>query len=489
MLMEKHMAPGLCENMDYLNETLKVDQSFDIICRKIRIGGREACLAFIDGFCKDELMEKILEHFLEVEEKDMPEDAQGLSKGFVPYVEVELKAEWEEILYAILSGVPVLFVDGYEQCILIDARTYPARGVEEPEKDKVLRGSKDGFVETIVFNTALIRRRIRSPKLVMEMLRAGESSQTDIVICYMDDRVDHAFLDKIRKRIQPIRVDALTMNQESLAECLYQRKWYNPFPKFKFTERPDTAAAQALEGNIVLQVDNSPSVLILPTTVFDLVEEADDFYFPPITGTYLRLTRLLIAILTYLLTPTFLLFMQYPQWLPEGFDFIRVRDTVNIPLIWQFLLLELAIDGLRLAAVNTPNMLSTPLSILAALVLGEFSVQSGWFNSEVMLYMAFVAMASYTQASYELGYALKFMRILNLIFTSIFGIAGYVCGILLCVISIISNRTISGQSYVYPLIPFDGRKLADRFFRPRLQGSLKGEVPSLDGRKTGQHGK
>ncbi len=313
MLMEKHMAPGLCENMDYLNETLKVDQSFDIICRKIRIGGREACLAFIDGFCKDELMEKILEHFLEVEEKDMPEDAQGLSKGFVPYVEVELKAEWEEILYAILSGVPVLFVDGYEQCILIDARTYPARGVEEPEKDKVLRGSKDGFVETIVFNTALIRRRIRSPKLVMEMLRAGESSQTDIVICYMDDRVDHAFLDKIRKRIQPIRVDALTMNQESLAECLYQRKWYNPFPKFKFTERPDTAAAQALEGNIVLLVDNSPSVLILPTTVFDLVEEADDFYFPPITGTYLRLTRLLIAILTYLLTPTFLLFMQYPQ--------------------------------------------------------------------------------------------------------------------------------------------------------------------------------
>ena len=279
------------------------------------------------------------------------------------------------------------------------------------------------------------------------------------------------------------------MNQESLAECLYQRKWYNPFPKFKFTERPDTAAAQALEGNIVLLVDNSPSVLILPTTVFDLVEEADDFYFPPITETYLRLTRLLIAILTYLLTPTFLLFMQYPQWLPEGFDFIRVRDTVNIPLIWQFLLLELAIDGLRLAAVNTPNMLSTPLSILAALVLGEFSVQSGWFNSEVMLYMAFVAMASYTQASYELGYALKFMRILNLIFTSIFGIAGYVCGILLCVISIISNRTISGQSYVYPLIPFDGRKLADRFFRPRLQGSLKGEVPSLDGRKTGQHGK
>ena len=467
------MAPGLSENMDYLNETLKVDQSFDIICRKIRIGGREACLAFIDGFCKDELMEKILEHFLEMEEKDMPEDAQGLSKGFVPYVEVELKAEWEEIFYAILSGVPVLFVDGYEQCIRIDARTYPARGVEEPEKDKVLRGSKDGFVETIVFNTALIRRRIRSPKLVMEMLRAGESSQTDIVICYMDDRVDHAFLDKIRKRIQSIRVDALTMNQESLAECLYQRKWYNPFPKFKFTERPDTAAAQALEGNIVLLVDNSPSVLILPTTVFDLVEEADDFYFPPITGTYLRLTRLLIAILTYLLTPTFLLFMQYPQWLPEGFDFIRVRDTVNIPLIWQFLLLELAIDGLRLAAVNTPNMLSTPLSVVAGIILGDYTVSSGWFNAEIMLYMAFVAVANYTQVSLELGYALKFMRIILICLTAAFGPWGLLAGTALVVVLIVTNRTISGKSYIYPIVPFNAKQFLRRFFRVNLPSSEK----------------
>ena len=488
-MSEEKMATGLESNMTWLNKKLKADQNFDVVYRVIHVGGKNACIYFIDGFCKDELMQKLLQQFMGITAEDMPKDAHEMAKSFVPYVEVDLKDSWEEILYSLMSGVFALFVDGFDKCILIDSRTYPSRGVEEPEKDKVLRGSKDGFVETIVFNTALIRRRIRSTELVMEMMHAGKSSKTDIVLCYMDNRVDHAFLEKIRDRIKHIQVDALTMNQESLAECLYQRKWYNPFPKFKFTERPDTAAAQALEGNIVLLVDNSPSVLILPTTVFDLVEEADDFYFPPITGTYLRLTRLLIAILTYLLTPTFLLFMQYPQWLPEGFDFIRVRDTVNIPLIWQFLLLELAIDGLRLAAVNTPNMLSTPLSILAALVLGEFSVQSGWFNSEVMLYMAFVAMASYTQASYELGYALKFMRILNLIFTSIFGIAGYVCGILLCVISIISNRTISGQSYVYPLIPFDGRKLADRFFRPRLQGSLKGEVPSLDGRKTGQHGK
>ena len=189
-------------------------------------------------------------------------------------------------------------------------------------------------------------------------------------------------------------MDALTLNQESLAECLYKRRWYNPFPKFKFTERPDTAAAQVLEGNIIILVDNSPSVMITPTSFFDVVEEADDYYFPPITGTYLRLARMLIALLTYFVTPTFLLLMRYPEWIPESFAFIKVADTVNVPLIWQFLILELAVDGLKLAAVNTPNMLSTPLSVMAALVLGEFAVKSGWFNSEVMLYMAFVSVAN-----------------------------------------------------------------------------------------------
>lgn len=184
----------------------------------------------------------------------------------------------------------------------------------------------------------------------------------------MEDRVDQQFLEKIRNRIQNLQVDALTLNQESLAECLYQGRWWNPFPKFRFSERPDTAAAQVLEGNIIILVDNSPSALITPTSLFDVLEEADDYYFPPITGTYLRLSRLLIAIVTYFLTPTFLLLMEYPQWIPKGFEFIAVRDTVYIPLIWQLLLLELAIDGLKLAAVNTPNMLSTPLSVMAALV-------------------------------------------------------------------------------------------------------------------------
>ena len=302
----------------------------------------------------------------------------------------------------------------------------------------------------------------------MEILTAGKTSRTDIVLCYMQDRVDRKLLREIRGRINAIKVDALTMNQESLAECIYERKWFNPFPKFKFTERPDAASAAILEGNIIILVDNSPQAMIVPTSIFDIVEEADDYYFPPITGTYLRLTRFIISILTYIMTPTFLLLMQNPQWVPESFQFIMLQEESNIPLIAQFLILELAIDGLKLAAVNTPNMLSTPLSVMAALVLGEFSVNSGWFNSEVMLYMAFVAIANYTQQNYELGYALKFMRIINLILTAAFGIYGYVAAVIFFVLSIVFNKTLSDKSYIYPLLPFNFRQLMKRLLRLRL---------------------
>lgn len=469
---ENRMLTGrLQEDMQYLNQALDVEKNFDVVYRVINFAGRDACMYLVDGFCKDDLIQKLLQYFMDMTPDKMPEDMHGISKQFTPYVEVEVEGRCKVLIDSLLTGMFVLLIDGYEKALLVDSRTYPARGVEEPDKDKVLRGSKDGFVETIVFNTALIRRRIRSKELRMEMLNAGRSSRTDIVLCYMGDRVDRKLLDELRRKINSIDVDALTMNQESLAECLYRRRWFNPFPKFKYTERPDTAAAQVLEGNVVILVDNSPAAMILPTTIFDVTEEADDYYFPPITGTYLRLTRFLITLFTYFVTPTFLLLMNHTEWVPESFSFILLEEDPNVPLIWQFLILELAIDGLKLAAVNTPNMLSTPLSVMAALVLGEFSVNSGWFSSEVMLYMAFVAIANYTQANYEMGYALKFLRILNLLLTQWFGLWGYIGGIVIAVLSICCNRTISRGSYIYPLVPFDWKNLKNRLVRRRLPGT------------------
>lgn len=436
------------ENVAYMNQILPVKDSFDLVQRDLVIGEREASFFFIDGFMKDEVMLKIMDSFLSVTKGDMPGSATGFARQCLPYVEVDTVSDFDQVLRNLLSGTTCLFIDGYESCIVIDCRTYPARNVGEPEKDKSLRGSRDGFVETIVFNTALIRRRIRDPHLVMQMLEIGTSSRTDVALCYMSDRADEALLKNITKKLQAIHTDDLRMNQQSLAEELFRRKWFNPFPKFKFTERPDTAAACLLEGKVVILVDNSPSAMILPTSILDIIEEANDYYFPTLTQVYLKFSRGLITFLTVFLTPVFLLFMQNLDWLPEVFRFVAIQDTVNIPLVFQLLMLELAIDGLRLAALNTPSMLSTPLSVIAGIVMGEFSVQSGWFNSEVMLYMAFVAVANYTQPNFELGYALKFIRLLLLMLTALFNWAGFAAGCVIVICSICFNRTLSGRSYL-----------------------------------------
>lgn len=471
--MSEILSGDFNQDMEKLKSLLKVDKNFDIIYRVVDIGGRKCGFYFIDGFTKDEIMQKLLQVWQGINPEDMPGNAYDFSKKYLPYGEVDLLEKKEDFIRSLLSGVPCLVIDGFERVIAIDFRNYPSRSVGEPEKDKVMRGSRDGFVETVVFNVALIRRRIRSCDLVMEHASVGESSKTDIIIGYMEDRVDKKVLDEIKKRIKDIKIDSLTMNQESLAECLYQHKWYNPFPKFKFSERPDATAAAILEGNIIILVDNSPAAMILPTSIFDIIEDADDYYFPPVTGTYLRISRFLIDVGAVFLTPIFILLMNNPQWVPPGLEFILIKDPINVPIVVQLLILEFAIDGLRMASLNTPSMLSTPLSVVAAIVLGDYTVSSGWFNSEIMLYMAFVAIANYTQSSFELGYALKFMRIILLILTGLFNVYGFTAGVIITVLAIVCNKTMSGRSYVYPLIPLDLKQIARRFFRISLPRSEK----------------
>lgn len=472
-----NVLPDISKNIDEIKRLMNVDKSFDIINRDIIIGGRKASFFFVDGFIKDEVMEKILESFFSIDNKTMEEfsSVKDFSETFVPYVEVSLEKDITKIINNILSGPTVLFIDGYDEAIVMDLRTYPARTSGEPEKEKVTRGSNDAFVETIVFNTALIRRRIRDPRLTFEMLSAGERSKTDIAVGYIEGIHNEKILKMIRERIQSMKVEAVTMGQESLIEGIVKYKFYNPFPKVKYTERPDVAAAQLLEGDIVIIVDNNPSAVIMPYSFFDFVQEIEDFYYPPITGCYLRFIRVLVVLATLLLTPTWLLLMKYKEFLPDALSVLTVSEMNKVPLIVQFLLLEVGIDGLKMASLNTPTALGTSLGIIGGLILGDFAVQSGWFVPDTILYMAIIAVGSFSHPNIELGYAIKFCRILLLILTWALGIAGYIIGIVLICIIIASNRTIDGRGYLYPLIPFNGKDLKGIFFRKSLHHKSREE--------------
>ena len=454
-------------------QLLRIEDSFDLIRRRFMIGGKQAAFYTVDGFLKGEVSEKVMEFFYKITEEQMPEDFAGFLQQQIPYLDLMKVADQEMFVKSVLSGMSCLMVEGYDIILALDFREYPSRSVDEPDKDKVLRGSRDGFIESLIPNMALIRRRIRDTDLSFELVNVGRSSKTDVAICYMQNRVNPGVLREVQNRLKGIDVDSLTMNQESLGECIFKKGWINPFPKFKFTERPDTTAACLLEGSIVILCDNSSAAMILPTSLFEIIEDANDYYFPPLTGTYLRFSRFIINVVSIFLTPFFILLMQHPDWVPHSFEFIKIQDPMYIPPVTQLLILEVAIDGLRMAAVNTPNMLNTPLSIIAGIVFGDYTVKSGWFNSEIMLYMAFVAIANYSQSNMELGYAIKFMRIQLLILTGIFGGWGFLAGTVILIVTPLCTRTINGRNYLYPLIPFDGAQLMKRFFRVSLSENEK----------------
>lgn len=465
---EPMLKPDLSVSEPRLRQLLHAGQNFDSIARPVVLHGRRAAFFLIDGFVKDELFEKILEYLYGLSDDSLFASPDAFVDGAIPYCETALEGDEDKVVTAVLSGQTALLIDGFDRAVLIDIRTYPQRDTSEPDKDKTFRGSRDGFVETMVLNCALIRRRIRSPRLRMEAFQVGSESKTDVTLCYMDGRVDTALLQKVQDKLKTTPVPALTMNQESLAEVLLPHKWYNPFPKFKYTERPDTAAAQVLEGDIIILVDNSPSAMMIPTSIFDIMEEANDYYFPPITGTYLRLTRFFVLVLMLLLTPVWLLLIQNPAWVPPWLGFIFLQENPFVPVFWQLLILEVGIDGLKLATLNTPNMLTTSLSVIAGIVVGDFAVKSGWFSAEPMLYMAIVALGSYNQPSWELGYSFKFLRIMLLVLTYLFNLWGLLAGLAAVFVMLLMNKTFAGTSYLYPLIPLDLNVLRKKLFRPSI---------------------
>ncbi len=469
------------ENVRRVDDVLRVRENFDIIKKTMFIGEAETTFYYIDGFVEGASLNKLMAYFLTLKGLGKPTDesedaaARFFAEHHMPFVEAEVMENGDKILQMLLSGTTLLLGETFGRfAIVIDSRTYPARSVAEPETDRVMMGSRDGFVETLVFNTAMVRRRIRDPNLTMHYTSVGERSRTDVVLCYIKGIADDKYVQTLSNKLDSIKTDALTMGHESLAELLIRQRWYNPFPKIRYTERPDAAAAQLLEGSVLIICDNSPEVMVLPSTIFDFMQETNDFYFPPLTGTYIRLVRHLVFWSTLFLVPVWFLLIRNPEWIPNWLAFIVPEERGRIPIFAQLMLMEFMIDGLRLASMNTPSMLSNSLAIVGGLILGDFAVSIGWLIPEVILYMAFVSIANFTQRSYELGYAFKFMRILLVVLVEILDVIGFAIGTVVIILLLVSNKTVNGKrSYLYPLIPFNGRALLSLFVRVKKDSADK----------------
>lgn len=449
------------ENVRVLDGLLGVGRSCDMVSRDYLIGGRRARLWVVDGFGSDSILERMGAFWLTLK----PENVVGLTEmqdfldRYITFSESNVTFDISDAVTSVFLGKSLLAVEGLAGVALMDAKGYPSRSVHEPPDGKVLRGSHDGFVEAVVPNMALLRRRIRDPHLTMEGHKVGSRTHNDAVLCYLDDRVDQDLLRKLRGKLLGLDVRSLSMAQESLAEAIRPKQWYNPFPKVRYTERPDAAAASIMEGSTVLMVDNSPSVMILPTGFFDFTQESNDYYFPPLVGTYLRVLRVTVFLLSLFITPAWYLMVSEPNRLPGWLNFLSSPEPVSLSLLSQLLVVEFLIDVLKLASLNTPDSLSNSFSMLGALVLGDFAVQAGWLGPEVLVYMAFVSVAGFAQPSYELGYAFKLLRVALLLVTAAFDVWGFCLGVVGIFVLLCTTKPLVGKGYLYPLVPFNGKAL------------------------------
>ena len=456
-----------------LKKDLPIGESFDILERHLKIGGRNATVFYVDGLTDGLKAQYVLNYLLTIKKEDM--ENIFLSQQFIeekmPFLSSQVTDSYEVAEQRMYSGLSIMVVEGLDQIIIIDTRSYPLRSVQEPEKEKSLRGAKDGFTESFMQNIGLIRRRIRDNNLIIKYFPMGEVSKTDIAVAYMKDKVKKELARKVESLIQKAQTDYITVGDQSVLEKLmkemgaYSR--FNPFPKVKYSQRPDVIAAHITEGKIAIIVDNSPTVMLLPVGVFDFLQDVDDYYFPQMTGNYFRLLRTLNFLVILFLTPIYILIIQYKEMTPEILEFFVPKENFAVPILIQFILLELAIDGLKLASLNTPSSLGMSLSVIGALILGEFSINSGWFIPQTILCMAVVALASFTQPSIELSYGIKFSRLLMIIGAGAYGLVGFAVCLAIALFVLSSTKTLSGDSYLYPLIPFRWEVLKKLLFRSK----------------------
>ncbi|WP_099158504.1 spore germination protein [Virgibacillus ndiopensis] len=473
---KKPLFSSYDKNVEYMKDRLAVDKSFDVINLDLEYAGRKMAMFMIDGFAKDDIMHYIMKLLAKLEPEQLePDPLTKLFKTYIPYIEIGKQTDLNKASDQVLAGPVALLVEGTDEIIMIDARTYPVRAPAEPDLERVVRGSRDGYVETIVFNTALTRRRVRDRSLRMEYLQIGRRSETDICICYLEDIADPDRVSELKDVLKKIDTDGLPMAEKTIEEFISGRHW-NPYPTVRYTERPDTAAAHIYEGHVLIIIDGSPSVMITPATYWHHLQHAEEYRQKPLIGAYLRLVRFVAVMASIFILPLYYLFSSNPDLLPNGLYFIGPAEEGVIPLIVQFLIAEIGIDILRMAAIHTPSSLATALGLVAAILIGQVAVEVGLFSNEVVLYLSVAAVGTFATPSYELSLANRIVRMLLLIITASFGVIGYVVGITVWIL-FLTRMTSYHTAYFWPFMPFSFRAFRDILIRSPIP--LKNRRPAF----------
>ncbi|WP_308639085.1 spore germination protein [Paenibacillus silvisoli] len=452
------------EFLQKLEDEVGYKKSFDIVVREMSFGNKRTAFFFVNGFAKDTVLTEVIKRLTYLESEDLSSDVlHDFLDYYVSAVQVVQEPDWGTMMTGVLAGGTAMYVEGESNVLMIDAKAFPSRNPEEPSLERVVRGARDGFTETMLVNVTLVRRRLRDKALRYEIIRVGERTQTDVCIAYIDDIVDKEMLGSIKEKIQAIKIDGLPLGDKQLEEATVKRGW-SPFPLVRYSERPDTVAVNLMEGHVALFVDTTPSVMILPTTFFDHVQHAEENRQTPFIGTYLRWVRFFGIAASLFLLPLWFLFTIQPELKPPALDFIGAQKAGRLPMVAQFLLAEIGVDLMRMASIHTPTPLATAMSLIAAILIGDIAVKTGLFVNEVVLYMAISAIGMFATPSYELGLANRMIRLLLIVMVAAFKVPGFVIASTIVFIMLVMERSFN-RPYMWPLIPFDLRGIMSIIIR------------------------
>ncbi len=455
-----------------LQDTIGLEKSFDVQLREMPFGESRIAFLFLSVFMKDDTMTEVLKQLSRLDPSSVThEQMESCLNQFVPAMQIRKSDSFSEMIDEVMIGNSALYIDGRPAVLLIDAKKYPARSPSLPETEKVVRGSKDGFTETLLMNVGLVRRRLRDQMARFEIMRVGLRSHTDVCIGYIEDVTNPKLLESVRDKIKKVKVDGIPLADKQLEEMTVKRGW-SPFPLVRYTERPDVVAAQMLDGSVVVLTDTSPSAMLLPTTYFDLVQHAEENRQNPFMGTYLRWIRYIGILVSMFLLPLWYLYAQHPSYRPDWLWFVGADKTGELPLILQFVIAEIGVDLLRLASVHTPAPLVTAMTLFSAILIGDIAVQTGLFVNEVILYMAVSAVGMFATPSYELGLANRIVRLGLLLAVFLFQVPGFVVGSTLLFLYLVLERSYN-TPYLWPFVPFNGAAMMSIILRRPMPADHK----------------
>lgn len=458
------LSSALDRNVEVFRQIF--DASDDVQFRSFLVGGEvKAELVYIPGMSdRREIDDSVLNPLMRSGDVDV-RDMQSIKNKVLSIVAVEEVDTIEESAKQVIRGFPLLLIDECDRALLLKIAKWDKRPVEEPKTEAALRGPREGFTESIETNLSLLRRRIQTVDLKLKSMRLGRHTQTETYIAYMEGLAEPAMINEVCTRIGRIELDSVL--ETGYIEELTEDSPYSPFPQQQFTERVDIAAASLLEGRIVILVDGTPNVLIVPTTLVTLLQAADDYYNRAFYSSTLRFLRYCTLFISLTLPGVYVALLTFHQEMVPGkllLSIVSSREAIPFPTIVEVLMMQLTFEVLREAGLRLPRQIGSAITIVGALVVGEAAVSAGLVSAPIVIIIAFTGIAGFTTPHYSVEFSIRLLRLLLIVMGGTLGILGVMFGIIGIAIHLCTLRSF-GVPYLSPFAPFVASDIKDTAIR------------------------